>query len=129
MIKDELNSNDNVGNYEYVSHPSHYNTYDVETVEMIDRIWGHFIASKWCEINAFKYRMRLGNKPDNSIDQDIKKEQTYLSLYKKYKDKWKSEATKVSCMTKEECEYYSSIINDTPANVKRMSDDRIYDGL
>ena len=68
--------------YEMVNHPSHYNQYDIEVIDMIIRIWGPEAAALWCDITAFKYRMRMGTKPDNSIEQDIKKEQWYLNKSK-----------------------------------------------
>lgn len=68
--------------YEMVNHPTHYNQYDIEVIDMIIRIWGPEAAALWCDITAFKYRMRMGTKPDNSIEQDIKKEQWYLNKSK-----------------------------------------------
>ena len=68
--------------YEMVDHPSHYNQYDIEVIDMIIKIWGPEAAALWCDITAFKYRMRMGTKPDNSIEQDIKKEQWYLNKSK-----------------------------------------------
>ena len=65
--------------YEMVNHPSHYNQYDIEVIDMIIKIWGPEAAALWCDITAFKYRMRMGTKPGNSIEQDIKKEQWYLN--------------------------------------------------
>ena len=65
-------------NYEMVNHPTHYNQYDKEVIDMIESIWGTYLAQKWCEITAFKYRMRMGTKPGNSIEQDLKKEKWYL---------------------------------------------------
>lgn len=71
--------------YEMVNHPSHYNKYDIEALEMIGRIWGEAAAALWCQITAFKYRMRLGEKPENSIEQDLKKEEWYLKKYRELK--------------------------------------------
>ena len=68
--------------YEMVNHPSHYNQYDIEVIDMIIKIWGPEAAALWCDITAFKYRMRMGTKPNNSIEQDIKKEQWYLNKSK-----------------------------------------------
>ena len=68
--------------YEMVDHPTHYNQYDIEVIDMIIKIWGPEAAALWCDITAFKYRMRMGTKPDNSIEQDIKKEQWYLNKSK-----------------------------------------------
>lgn len=73
--------------YEMVNHPSHYNQYDIEVIDMIIRIWGPEAAALWCDITAFKYRMRMGTKPDNSIEQDIKKEQWYLNKSKEIREK------------------------------------------
>lgn len=61
-----------------VNNPLHYNAYDIEAIEMMERIWGKEKVADWCEINAFKYRMRMGMKPDNAMEQDLKKEQWYL---------------------------------------------------
>ena len=72
--------------YEMVNHPPHYNQYDIEVIDIIIRIWGPEAAALWCDINAFKYRMRMGTKPDNSIEQDIKKEQWYLNKSKEIRE-------------------------------------------
>lgn len=74
-------------NYEHVNHPSHYNNYGVEVIDMMESIWGTQNLITFCEMNAFKYRMRMGTKPDNSIEQDIQKEQWYLNKAKELKDK------------------------------------------
>jgi hypothetical protein len=68
--------------YEHVEHPNHYNHYSCETIDMMVAIWGKEKVADWCEITAFKYRMRMGTKPDNSIEQDLKKEQWYLNKAK-----------------------------------------------
>ena len=72
--------------YEHVEHPSHYNTYPMETIDMMVAIWGKEKVADFCEINAFKYRMRMGTKPDNSIEQDLKKEQWYLNKAKELRN-------------------------------------------
>jgi hypothetical protein len=61
---------------EKVNHPKHYNLYTIEVIEMMIRIWGLENTKIFCEMNAFKYRMRLGLK--DNIEQDIAKEQWYL---------------------------------------------------
>lgn len=61
---------------EQVNHPQHYKTYDVETIDMMIRIWGIQETISFCKLNAFKYRMRMGHKDD--IQQDMEKEQWYL---------------------------------------------------
>ena len=65
---------------ETVNSPKHYNTYDLEVIDMMIKIWGIDTIKLFCQINAFKYRMRLGHK--NNISEDLAKEQWYLNKYK-----------------------------------------------
>ena len=69
--------------YEQVNHPSHYNSYDIEVIEMMKRIWGEEAVMLWARMTAYKYRMRMGLKPENSIAQDLEKEKWYLNYAKK----------------------------------------------
>lgn len=74
-------------NYEYVNHPTHYNNYSMEVIDMMERIYGKENTAMFCEMNAFKYRMRMGTKPDNDITQDLKKEKWYLDKAKELREK------------------------------------------
>ena len=69
--------------YNYVNHPSHYNNYDTEVLAMMEKIWGKDAAALWCEMTAFKYRMRMGTKPGEPIERDMDKENFYLNEYSK----------------------------------------------
>lgn len=62
---------------EKINHPSHYNNYPVEVIDMMISIWGKENVRNYCILNAFKYRMRAGKKDD--IDQDLAKENWYLN--------------------------------------------------
>ena len=62
---------------EMVNHPSHYNQYPKETIDMMVDIFGKDAVRLWCVMTAFKYRMRMGLKDD--IEQDFNKEQWYLN--------------------------------------------------
>ena len=73
--------------YEHVNHPQHYNNYDKEVIDMMLDIWGPKETAIFCKLNAFKYRMRMGTKPDNDISQDLKKEKWYLNKYHELKTK------------------------------------------
>lgn len=64
--------------YEMVDHPQHYNNYEYEVIDMMRKIYGDEKTAIFCELNAFKYRMRMGTKPTSPIDEDLKKEQWYL---------------------------------------------------
>lgn len=72
--------------YEMVNHPTHYNNYDKEVIEMMIDIWGKDETAIFCKLNAFKYRMRMGTKPDNDIEQDINKEKWYLEKFNQLKN-------------------------------------------
>lgn len=74
--------------YEYVNHPKHYNLYEKEVIDMMVDIWGPDKTATWCEMTAFKYRMRMGTKPGNSIQQDLDKEKWYLDKAKELKRKY-----------------------------------------
>lgn len=69
---------------EQVNHPAHYNDYDVEVIEMMERVFGHEAVINFCRLNAFKYRMRAGHKDGNSLEQDLKKERWYLNYIKEH---------------------------------------------
>ena len=74
---------DDTMQYEHVNHPSHYNNYSVEVIDMMKKIWGAEATALWCEMTAFKYRMRMGTKPDNPVEQDLAKEAWYLEMAQK----------------------------------------------
>lgn len=65
--------------YEEVNHPQHYNNYDVEVIDMMERVFGREATATFCKLNAFKYRMRAGTKPGQSADKDLNKERWYLA--------------------------------------------------
>lgn len=74
---EKLEGGDN--KYEMVNHPSHYNRYPIEAVEMARRIWGDEAMYTAAQITAFFYRMRLGLKPENSVVQELNKEEFWLN--------------------------------------------------
>lgn len=76
-------------NYEMVNHPAHYNNYNKEVIDIIERVWGTYLAAMWCEITAFKYRMRMGTKPTSLISEDLEKETWYLNKMRELKKKCK----------------------------------------
>lgn len=82
--------------YEMVDHPKHYNNYDVEVVDMMEKIWGTKATMEWCKMTAYKYRMRMGTKPGendsteamkNKLLEDFNKEQWYLKKADELKSK------------------------------------------
>ena len=51
---------------------------------MVD-IWGEEAFIAHCEMCAFKYRMRLGDKPYQSVEQDLEKARWYESKARELK--------------------------------------------
>lgn len=62
--------------YDFIN-PNHYKKNSKEVIEMMIDIYGKEITANHCELSAFKYRMRIGHKPNESIDREIKKIQWY----------------------------------------------------
>ena len=69
---------------EEVNYPARYNQYSVEAIDMMIAIWGPEKTADWCEMTAFKYRMRLGHKDD--IEQELAKEKWYLDKAKELRE-------------------------------------------
>lgn len=63
---------------EDLSNPSHYKLFSVESIDMMVRIWGPEKVAVFCELNAFKYKMRVGDKAGQPVDLDLKKAKWYL---------------------------------------------------
>jgi len=64
-------------NYDFIN-PDHYKSSgNKEVFEMMVDIWGEEAFIKHCEMCAFKYRMRLGRKPDAPIERDLEKAKWY----------------------------------------------------
>lgn len=72
----ELESEYKASNDE-VNSPNHYNATSVEVWEMMLAIWGKEKFIAFCEMNAFKYRMRLGLKDAKSPLTDLDKAKWY----------------------------------------------------
>lgn len=67
-----------------VNHPKHYTQFPLEVIDMMIKIWGKERVADYCEINAFKYRMRAGVKYLDlaKIQEDYDKEKWYLNKSK-----------------------------------------------
>lgn len=80
--------------YEFVNHPSHYNEWSYEVIDMMEKIYGAENTALWCEMTAFKYAMRMGFKPTDSIQQEIDKRNWYLNKAEELKSKYKTKQLK-----------------------------------
>ena len=75
-----------MNHYDYVN-PSHYKDEDgKETWQKMLEIWGpeKFIAH--CEMCAFKYKQRLGKKPNEPKERDLAKIKWYEDKAKEIKE-------------------------------------------
>lgn len=73
--------------YEYVNHPSHYNHWSEETIDQMIKLFGLQNTINFCEMTAFKYAMRMGFKPDNTVLQDLEKRNWYLDKMNELKNR------------------------------------------
>jgi len=62
--------------YDHIN-PHHYKKGNKEVYEMMIDIWGKEAFIQFCEMNAFKYRMRLGDKLDQPLERDLNKARWY----------------------------------------------------
>lgn len=74
-----------VKEYDYIN-PNHYKQGDKEVIEMMVDIWGAENVAKYCSMNAFKYRMRMGLKPNQSIEQELDKAKWYENKAKELRN-------------------------------------------
>jgi hypothetical protein len=71
--------------YDHIN-PNHYKVGGKETFEMMIDIWGKDAFIKHCEMTSFKYRMRIGIKPNQPIERDLEKAKWYELKAKQLKD-------------------------------------------
>ena len=71
--------------YDFVN-PSHYKTGSKEVWEMMVELWGKEKYIAHCEMCAFKYRMRLGKKPGQSVERDLDKAEWYENKANELRD-------------------------------------------
>jgi hypothetical protein len=74
--------------YDYVN-PDHYKKGNKEVIDMMVDIWGKEDVAKHCEMNAFKYRMRMGEKPNQPLEQELKKAKWYEDKAKELRNEQK----------------------------------------
>jgi hypothetical protein len=82
---DKLNNLDQKENYDFIN-PEHYKQGSMEVIDMMKLLWGTEALILHCEMTAFKYRMRAGRKPDQSIERDLEKARWYDDKAKKLRN-------------------------------------------
>jgi hypothetical protein len=66
--------------------PDHYKKAGMEVWEMMLAIWGKEKFIAFCEMNAFKYRMRIGDKPGQDVKDEIEKAKWYENKAKELRN-------------------------------------------
>ncbi len=74
--------------YDWIN-PNHYKNFSTETIDMMVAIWGKEATALHCEMTAFKYKMRVGSKPGQSVEKDLEKSNWYLNKAKQLRDEQK----------------------------------------
>ena len=72
-------------NYDYIN-PDHYKGGEKETWEQMVAICGVEKYITYCELTIYKYRSRLGKKPNEPIERDLKKIEWYENKIKELQD-------------------------------------------
>ena len=82
--KKEIKQNE-VMSYDNIN-PDHYKTNDKEVWEYMIEIYGKDKFIAFCELNVFKYSMRVGKKPGASVEDDLGKIKWYAEKIKQLRD-------------------------------------------
>ena len=72
--------------YDHIK-PTHHNLdfMPVETIEAMKRVYGLEETISFCNMNIFKYKLRLGEKPTEPIDRELSKIKRYKEIIKELK--------------------------------------------
>ena len=71
--------------YDFIN-PTHYKQFSYECIDMMEAIWGKEAVALHCEMSAFGYRMRMGEKPDQPMERDLDKVKWYLNKAKELRE-------------------------------------------
>lgn len=66
--------------YDEKGNAKHYSDGRIQQIIAMERIWGTYEVMVFCEITEFKYRARMGKKPEQSIEQELKKANWYAKM-------------------------------------------------
>ena len=64
-------------NYDAKGNASHYNSERINAIHIFERTFGTLAVMHFCEINALKYRLRIGKKKNQSLEQEVLKAEWY----------------------------------------------------
>ena len=73
--------------YDEKGNAAHYNTERVNSIRVWEKAYGTLAVMYFCELNSKKYRDRMGKKPGQSIERELKKAEWYERAAKYYREK------------------------------------------
>jgi hypothetical protein len=82
----EKNDGDNVPVYDENGTAKHYSSERINRIRMFEQIWGTKNTMVFCEMNDFKYRMRMGLKNED-INLELTKANWYADMAGYLQDK------------------------------------------
>lgn len=72
--------------YEYVDKPKHYDFFDEQAIDIIAKTLTKEELRGFLMGTALRYRLRLGDKPNEPIERDLGKAQWYENYWKEYSE-------------------------------------------
>lgn len=75
--------------YDKHGNAAHYDD-RINVLTKMELIWGTYNVMTFCELTEFKYRMRMGKKPGQPIEQELKKANWYAAAAKTLKERFES---------------------------------------
>lgn len=73
--------------YDSKGNAKHYKSERLNAIHIFERTYGTYGVMVHCEITALKYRLRMGKKPGQSLEQEILKAEWYENAAKFYFDR------------------------------------------
>lgn len=80
-------------NYDVKGNATHYNSERINVMHVFEKTYGTLALMHFCEINAMKYRMRIGKKKSQSLKQEVLKTEWYEKAAAYYFEKIKNKAS------------------------------------
>lgn len=77
----------NENEYDKDGNAKHYDKNRVNVIELLERSYGTENIMIFCEMNALKYRLRIGNKKSQEIEMELKKIEWYEKAAEYYYNK------------------------------------------
>ncbi len=70
--------------YEYVKNPGHYQWFDMEAIDAIEKVLTHEQFKGFLMGTSMRYRFRCGSKPGEPLERDINKAKQYEEYWYEY---------------------------------------------